>query len=61
MQDHGVIEKHQRNRFNDGRRGVAFVQGGGRTGNNDVNSGRGFGNRGGTSTHYANRRPPQCP
>ena len=58
IQEHHVIERHQRSRHQDGRRGLAFVQGGGR------GSGRGVsnsGNRGATDTHYANGRPRQCP
>ena len=57
MQEHRVIERHQRVKQFDNRRGVTFVQGGGRSANGENSSG----NRGGTDTHYANGRPRQCP
>ena len=56
MQEHRVIERHNRVRQNENRRGVAFVQGGGRSVIDNSS-----GNRGGTDTHYANGRPRQCP
>ena len=64
MQEHRVIERHQRNLYHDTRRGVAFVQGGGRGTEMIGRGGRGRGGRGlsgGTDTHYANGRPRICP
>ena len=43
MQDHHVIESHQRVRQYDSRRGLAFFQGGGRTGGGKRSNRRGFG------------------
>mmetsp|Transcript_13831 Transcript_13831/g.20192 ORF Transcript_13831/g.20192 Transcript_13831/m.20192 type:complete len:201 (-) Transcript_13831:48-650(-) len=61
MQEYRVIERHQRSRYQEGRHGFAFAQGGGRTGGEDRENGSGNGNGGGTDTHYDNGRPRRCP